>query len=111
MINEYLLGPYKDGKKNGKGTYYFANANKFIGDWIDDHRTGQCVFLWTNGDRYEGQIKDGYFNGNGTKYFANGNKYTGDWFNDKMEGHGIYTWPNGDRYERKYSEIFRYHCL
>jgi hypothetical protein len=38
---------------NGKGTYYFVNGNKYTGDWINNHRTGQGIFIWSNGDRYE----------------------------------------------------------
>jgi hypothetical protein len=46
------MGQFKDSKMNGKGTMYFANWNKYVGDWIDDNRTGQGVFTWANGDRY-----------------------------------------------------------
>jgi len=38
---------------NGKGTYYYANGNKYIGDWVDDFRSGQGVFKWSDGGRYE----------------------------------------------------------
>jgi hypothetical protein len=40
-------------KKHGKGMYQYANGDKYIGDWIDDRRTGQGVFTWINGNRYE----------------------------------------------------------
>ena len=53
MIDEYLLGQYRDGKKHGKGTYYFANGNRYSGDWVNDHRAGQGFFTWANGNRYE----------------------------------------------------------
>ncbi len=47
------MGQFKDGRMNGKGTRYFADGNKYVGDWIDDRITGQGVFTWPNGDRYE----------------------------------------------------------
>ncbi len=53
MIDEYLLGQFKDSRQNGKGTYYFASGNKYSGDWINDQKSGQGIFTWTNGDRYE----------------------------------------------------------
>ncbi len=53
VINEQLLGQMKDNKKNGKGTLYWANGDKYTGDWIDDTRTGQGVFTWSNGEQYE----------------------------------------------------------
>jgi hypothetical protein len=53
IIDECRLGQFKDGNFNGKGTYYFNDGNKYIGDWVDDHRTGQGVFTWASGGRYE----------------------------------------------------------
>ncbi len=52
-INEQLVGQYKDGKQNGKGTYYFVNGHKYTGDWVDHQESGEGVFTWRNGDRYE----------------------------------------------------------
>ncbi len=52
VIYEHMMGQFKD-KMNGKGTYYYANGNKYTGDWVNDMRTGQGVFTWANGNRYE----------------------------------------------------------
>ncbi len=38
---------------HGTGTYNFANGNNYTGDWIDGKQTGDGVFTWANGDRYE----------------------------------------------------------
>ena len=48
-----MWGQWKDNKKNGKGTYYFVNGDKYVGDWVEDNQTGQGVFTWPSGDRYE----------------------------------------------------------
>jgi hypothetical protein len=48
-----LLGQYKEGKMNGKGTYYYADGDKYTGDWVDEQKTGQGVFIWASGNRYE----------------------------------------------------------
>ena len=53
MIDECLLGQFRDDRQNGKGTYYFASGNKYSGNWVDNQRTGQGIFTWANGDRYE----------------------------------------------------------
>jgi hypothetical protein len=53
IIKEQLLGQFKKNKKNGKGTLYFDNGNKYIGDWIDDQKAGNGIFLWSNDNRYE----------------------------------------------------------
>ncbi len=53
IIKEQLLGQFKKNKKNGKGTLYFDNGNKYIGDWIDDQKAGNGILLWSNDNRYE----------------------------------------------------------
>ncbi len=52
-INEQLLGQYKDGKMNGKGTYYYASGNKYTGEMVNDNFEGEGVYIWTDGNRYE----------------------------------------------------------
>ncbi|UJR18656.1 hypothetical protein I4U23_005564 [Adineta vaga] len=56
------------------------------------------IFIYNNGDTYEGETKDGKKHGRGTYNRSNGNTYQGDWLNDKLAGQGIYTWMGGDRY-------------
>jgi hypothetical protein len=50
---EYLLGQFKDNKKHGKGKIDYHTGDKYTGAWIDDNRTGQGVYIFANGDRYE----------------------------------------------------------
>mgnify|MGYP003849388355 CR=1 FL=1 len=45
----------KNGKKHGKGT-----------------------FIYANGDKYEGEFKNNIFHGDGTLIFADGTKYKGN---------------------------------
>ena len=49
------IGECKGGKRNGKGTYTFAD-----------------------GDKYDGECKDGKRNGLGTRFYADGSKYVGE---------------------------------
>jgi hypothetical protein len=86
MFNKHLMGQMKDGNFNGKGTYYYANGNKYTGDWINDKMSGHGVFTWTDGDRYEGQYKDGKKNGKGKFRYANGQVKEGMWSNDNFIG-------------------------
>jgi hypothetical protein len=39
--------------KNGEGTYYYSTGNRYIGDWVDDYKTGQGVFVWSDGSQYQ----------------------------------------------------------
>jgi hypothetical protein len=38
---------------HGKGKMDFGNGDKYTGDWVDDARTGQGIYIFVNGDRYE----------------------------------------------------------
>jgi len=124
-------GFFKNDKKDGKGTYYFNDGNKYYGDWIDDVRNGRGIFYYQNGDKYEGEFVDGKKHGKGTYYYNNGDKYEGDFVNDertgkakikykkgdnkydkfegevkngKKVGNGIYIFANGDRYEGEFTD-------
>lgn len=47
------MGQYKNGRKHGNGTYYYASGQKYSGDWVNDQKTGKGVFTWPDGNRYE----------------------------------------------------------
>ncbi len=50
-----------------------------------------------NGDKYIGEINaQGEKLSNGVYMFKNGDKYQGDFKNDQRDGRGVYTWENGD---------------
>ena len=38
---------------HGKGKFNFVTGKQYIGDWLDDVRTGQGIFTFANGNRYE----------------------------------------------------------
>ena len=38
-----------DGKKNGQGTYTFANGGRYIGDFKDGNYHGQGTFIFASG--------------------------------------------------------------
>ena len=48
------MGQWKDGKMHGKGRRIYANGDKYIGDWVDDKRTGNGVYTWGDGELHEG---------------------------------------------------------
>ena len=54
-------------KKEGKGTLYYCNGNKYEGEWKRDKREGKGIFY----------------------YKQNKRKYDGEWKNDEKEGKGI----------------------
>jgi len=92
--NEYA-GEFKDNKKNGQGTYTFANGQKYVGEFKDEKFNGQGTYTFPNGNKYVGEFKDEKFDGQGTYTFANGQKYVGEFKDGKRNGQGTYTFPSG----------------
>jgi len=39
------MGDVKNGKRDGKGTMYYANGSTYEGEWKDDKRAGTGTFL------------------------------------------------------------------
>ena len=93
------IGEYKDGKKEGKGIYYYEDGGKYVGDFKNDEFNGKGIYYCNNGNRYEGELKNGKCEGKGILYFKSGSIYDGEFKNDRREGKGIYYYNNGDRYE------------
>ena len=42
-------GDIKNGKKEGKGIYYFNNGDREMGDYLNDNKIGKHVKLLYNG--------------------------------------------------------------
>ena len=59
---------------------------------------GKGIYLYSSGEKYEGQFKNGKLHGRGILNFPDGNKYIGQFKNGKRHGHGILNFPDGDYY-------------
>ena len=56
-VNKYE-GEWKNKKKHGKGSYYYANGVEYVGDWENNMQTGQGVYTWPSSDRYENKYSE-----------------------------------------------------
>ena len=114
------FGEMKDGKRNGRGKYYFYFGGCYDGEWKDDVREGYGTssdFMdyvyegeWAdnkyngkgvlkNSDfMYNGEFKNGNPYGNGILYHADGTRITGT-FDEEFSGTAKAYYPNGERYE------------
>lgn len=101
------VGEFKNGLRNGKGTFYFANGCTYTGEYVNDKPNGYGTETFTNGDRYEGNYANGFRNGKGCYYYANGCSHKGEYVNDKKCGFGTETFTNGNRYEGNYENNLR----
>ena len=78
------VGEYKDGKRNGQGTYTYASGSKYVGEYKDGKANGQGTYTWADGDKYVGEFKDGKANGQGTYTYASGRIKEGIFKDDKF---------------------------
>jgi hypothetical protein len=46
-------GEMKDGKKHGRGKMNFSNGDSYTGMWVNDVKTGQGVYNFASGSRYQ----------------------------------------------------------
>ena len=52
--DDKYVGNWKDGKREGKGVYYFKSCAKYDGYWKDNKKEGKGVYYFKSGNRYEG---------------------------------------------------------
>ena len=105
---------WKDGKRNGQGTYTHArgtytthaSADTCKGEW----RKAQHCFgtdTHTIGDVYKGEWKNDKKHGRGTSTFASGAVYNGEYNDDKAHGQGTCTYANGSVYDGEWKDGWR----
>ena len=98
-ISSRYNGNTINGKKEGKGIYYYPNGCRYEGYFKNDKKEGKGIFYYANGDRYEGNFEEGNYEGNGIFYFSNGDRYEGNFEKNKYSGKGKYFYHNGDYFD------------
>ena len=70
--DEYYIGQFKNGLKNGKGVEYYPNGKiKYEGKFLDDKFEGKGKYIYKSGESYIGKFKNGLFHGKGKYYYKN----------------------------------------
>ena len=102
-------GGFVNGEKEGKGTYYYNNGNKFVGTFSKNKKV-RGTFYFASGVIYEGPFdSDGYFCGKGKYISKNGDVvYEGEFKKDKFNGYGVhYSTTTKYRYEGYFKDDVR----
>lgn len=77
-------GNFSKGKRKGYGSFYYVKGSgsrlvKVSGEFDGDELNGRCSWVWTTGQKYDGECKRGKFNGKGVFTWFNGWKTLGVW--------------------------------
>ena len=108
-IKQYDNGRYEgemvDGKREGKGKFYFITGDYYEGDFKNNCKEGKGKYIYSaNKDIYEGEFKGGKIHGKGKYTYEQGDIYDGEYKNEKRDGLGTYIYSNGNKYIGEWKE-------
>ncbi len=89
------IGPVRDGKPNGYGTYKFPSGEKYQGEFLDGKYHGRGTLIFANGDQYVGEFRNDRRDGAGTYTYIDGEKFVGQYRDGKRNGQGTRYGANG----------------
>jgi hypothetical protein len=81
-------GEVKNGKRNGKGTFYYSWGALYCGEWKDDRKHGKGKFTTPDGLMYDGDWVDDMRHGKGEWFNSWFGTYYGEWEDDHITGEG-----------------------
>jgi hypothetical protein len=74
-------GSWRDGMRNGFGSYFYPDGSEYRGEWINNMKSGQGTY-YCKGYKYEGQWLQNMKHGKGKLEFKEGITLNGLWQND-----------------------------
>uniref|UniRef100_A0A3B5MUK6 Alsin Rho guanine nucleotide exchange factor ALS2 b n=1 Tax=Xiphophorus couchianus TaxID=32473 RepID=A0A3B5MUK6_9TELE len=101
-----FIGQWLQDKKTGYGVFDDITGEKYMGMWQDHQRQGTGVVVTQFGLYYEGAFKDNkmMFQGTGILLSEDDTTYEGEFSDDwTLSGKGVLTMPNGDYLEGSFS--------
>jgi len=103
-VISYYVGDVKDGRRHGKGSFFYPNGGKYFGEYKHDLPNGFGIYTTPEGERYEGKFENGERQGVGIRTWPDGAWYEGPFVDDNMHGRGVFHYPNGNRYEGEFQD-------
>jgi len=77
------IGNFKGELRHGSGKCTWSDGSTYEGDWVDGEMTGKGLFIYSSGDKYEGEFFRNCRHGNGTQTWKDEGSHIGNWKNDK----------------------------
>jgi hypothetical protein len=95
--SSFFEGLFQNGKKHC-GIYYYNSGSIYKGNFEDNKKEGEGLFLYNNQDTFQGIFKndDKFF---GTYKYKNGDIFNGYFKNDKPHGYGTLKIHDGKIYD------------
>lgn len=88
---EIYEGNYVDGKRNGKGTYFYKNGDRYEGDWRENEKHGLGTMIYEKDGEYFGRFENGRRHGEGVFTYKSQDTYSGFWKYGNKHGEGTFT--------------------
>lgn len=98
---ERFEGEMRDGMLH-RGVFVYANGDRYEGGFVDNLKSGHGVYATAGGDRYEGQFAVDRLHGRGTMAWSDGRGYEGEFEHGAINGHGVFTWSDQRRFEGRF---------
>jgi len=86
-------GDFRENLRHGNGIYVLQDGSVYEGTWREGMMHGRGVFNWSDGSVYEGEWKDGRRHGAGVLRASDGFSYDGMWVQNAMEGRARLSIP------------------
>jgi hypothetical protein len=87
LFCDILKGDFHEDKRQGRGTFHFANGNVFVGQFSNGVFEGEGRYTFEGGS-YEGEWRSGRYHGQGSLQFADGSSYRGHFNDGVADGEG-----------------------
>ena len=58
-------GNYKNGLRNGEGSFYYSDGSKYVGEFVNGYREGKGIFYWNDDTNWDGTFKNNEMDGEG----------------------------------------------
>ena len=72
--------------ESGNGVFAYADGSKYEGNFKNRELNGWGTWHFPNGDKYVGNFKDNYSHGKGTLFHADGTETIGHWIEGEYKG-------------------------
>ena len=104
---DVYVGETVHGRREGRGSYYYANGDVYVGEFLDNVFHGVGVLRKgdfrecgrpCSGRSYQGEFARGLRHGRGKLATGFGDLYEGEFQEDAYHGQGTMAYANGDRY-------------